>query len=208
MNDFESLLENINQHLSSSRQNWLFGAGISCDANIPLMYPLTKRVGNIIMSNDNTRDKEIFGALISDLDEVSSHIEHYLSHLGDLIALADRSKDNCAFIKTQSFTQIELRSLHSAIVKAIGETVRYGYKNNDTEIIGKLEKPIIDITGHINFTKALFRTRENLRSRSNIAFFTTNYDTLLEDAMALEGVTVTDGFSGGAMGYWNPIETE
>ena len=206
MNDFESLVETLNQHLSSNRQSWLFGAGISCDANIPLMHPLTNRVKAIITDGGSTKNKKIYESLSADLDETTAHIEHYLSHLGDLIALAERSKDKCASINGEKFNQEELVDLHSAVVNAIGKTVRYGYKKNDdgTEEIGRLDKPLVEITSHINFLKALFRTRENLKSRSKITFFTTNYDTLLEDAMALEKIMVVDGFSGGAMGYWNP----
>ena len=204
MNNFESLVENLNQHLSSNRQSWLFGAGISCNANIPLMSPLTDRVKIIITEADNDKNKEIYESLSSNLD-TDAHVEHYLSHLGDLIALAERSKDKCASINNKNFNQQELRSLHSAIVEAIGITVRYGYKKNGAdEVIGSLDKPIVDIDSHINFLKALFRTRANLTSRSNITFFTINYDTLLEDAMTLEKIMVVDGFSGGAMGFWNP----
>lgn len=204
MNDFESLIENLNQHLSSNRQSWLFGAGISCDANIPLMVPLTARIKTIITEAGDDKNIEIYESLSSNL-ETDAHVEHYLSHLGDLIALAERSKDKRASINNENFSQQELRCLHSAIVEAIGITVRYGYKKNGAdETIGSLDKPIVDIASHMNFLKALFRMRENLTSRSNMTFFTTNYDTLLEDAMALEKNIVIDGFSGGAMGVWNP----
>ncbi|NOU23762.1 MAG: SIR2 family protein [Methyloglobulus sp.] len=205
MSDFESMVENLNQLLGSNNQSWLFGAGISCDANIPLMDQLTDRVKAIIHDAEtnsvNDKNKAIYESLGSDL-EADAHVEHYLSHLGDLIALAERSKDKNASINGSIYTQQELKVLHSAIVKAIGETVRYGYKNDGTT--GSLSEPIVVIDTHINFLKALFRTRVNLTSRSNITFFTTNYDTLLEDAMALEKIIVIDGFSGGAMGFWNP----
>ena len=180
MNDFESMVEILNQHLSSNKQSWLFGAGISCDANIPLMYPLTKRVKAIISGSDSdkSKNKEIYESLGTDLDETTAHIEHYLSHLGDLIALAERSKDKSASINSTKYNQQELRDLYLAIVKAIGETVRYGYKKIDdkTEEIGCLDTPLVEITSHISFLKALFRTRSNLISRSKITFFTTNYE--------------------------------
>ncbi len=206
MNDFENLVETLSQHIDADKQSWLFGAGISCDANIPLMYPLTTRVKEIIIQADNNNNKEIYGSLSANL-EANAHIEHYLSHLCDLIAIADRSKDKCASINGKNFSQQELRDLHSEIVQAIGKTVRYGYKKDgDDEIIGTLEQPIIDIATHVNFLKALFRAKENRESRSKIRFFTINYDTLIEDAMALEKIMVVDGFSGGAMGFWNPCD--
>ncbi len=84
MDDFEGKLENLKKHiLDAGRQNWLFGAGISLDAKIPLMYPLTKRVEKIIDGNNIESEKSILSALKHDLEK-DSHIEHYLSHLGDL----------------------------------------------------------------------------------------------------------------------------
>ena len=36
-----------------------------------------------------------------------------------------------------------------------------------------------------------------------VDYFTLNYDTLLEDALALECVQFADGFAGGSTGWWN-----
>lgn len=204
MLDFETLVEEVKKHLDSPRQNWLLGAGISYKSNIPLMFPLTDRVEAIIESSTNEKDKEIYRTLTADLDE-DCHIEHYLSHLGDLIALADRSKDKSAKICDKKFSTKELREMHRAIIAAIGITVRYGYvkKEGEDPIIGSPESPIVDISHHLDFVRALFRNRANLESRSRLSFFTTNYDTLLEDALAIEKKIVIDGFSGGAVGFWN-----
>jgi hypothetical protein len=89
--DFESIIEELKKQLDSSRQNWLFGAGISYKSNIPLMYSLTDRVKNKVVDSKNSKDIEIYTLLTTELQE-NSHIEHYLSHIGDLIALADRAK--------------------------------------------------------------------------------------------------------------------
>jgi hypothetical protein len=201
--DFESITEELRKQLDSSRQNWLFGAGISYKSNIPLMYILTARVKNIIIASKNARDIEIYNLLTSELQN-KSHIEHYLSHIGDLIALADRSKTQSATIGTKNFSKEELLKLHRAIIAAIGETVRYGYSNDSTEIIGDFSNPIVEIEHHIKFVQAISSNRSNLLSRSKLTFFSTNYDTLLEDALGLEKFTVVDGFSGGAIAYWNP----
>lgn len=37
-------LAQLDNLLGASNQSWLFGAGISLDAGIPLMWPLTERV--------------------------------------------------------------------------------------------------------------------------------------------------------------------
>jgi len=201
--DFELTTEELRKQLDSSRQNWLFGAGISFKSNIPLMYPLTARVKNIIVASKNDKDIEIYNLLTAELQD-KSHIEHYLSQLGDLIALADRSKSQSASVESKSFTKDELLNLHRSIIAAIGETVRYGYSNDGTEIIGDFSNPIVEIDYHTKFVQAIYSNRSNLLSRSKLTFFSTNYDTLLEDALGLEKFTVVDGFSGGAIAYWNP----
>lgn len=202
MDEFEEQLESLRQHiLDASCQSWMFGAGISYDANIPLMYPLTNRVDQLIDTNGNDEDKNIISALKEELN-VGFHVEHYLSHLGDLIALSERAKTNSSSVNGVSFTTEHLVHCYREIIKAIGITVRYGYI--DDENIGTPEKPIVDIATHIRFVSELFKKKVNLERRSSVTFFTTNYDTLLEDALALNKIGVVDGFSGGAMAFWNP----
>tara|TARA_R110000868_G_scaffold144959_1_gene364447 strand:- start:7275 stop:8480 length:1206 start_codon:yes stop_codon:yes gene_type:complete len=198
---FENLVDEIRKHLDSSRQNWLVGAGISCNSKIPLMQSLTKRIYDII-NEDSTppEQREIYKSLSENLPS-TAHVEHYLSHLGDLIALAQRAKDNKATINNKSYSGDELRALHCSIVKAIGNTVRYGYADEE---VGDLSKPIVEVKHHVKFISALFKNRENLLDRSQLNFFTTNYDTLLEDALSLSRYKVVDGFSGGAVGFWSP----
>ena len=204
LHDFESITEELRKQLDSSRQNWLFGAGISFKSNIPLMYPLTNRVKKIIEESKHPKDNEIYGLLTRELEE-KSHIEHYLSHIGDLIALADRSKTKTATVEKASFSKQELLNLHRSIISAIGETVRYGYSTDGkVENIGDSVNPIVEIEHHIKFVQAIYSNRANLTSRSKLTFFSTNYDTLLEDALGLERLTVVDGFSGGSIAYWNP----
>lgn len=201
---FEKMAEELRKQLDTSRQYWLFGAGISCLSNIPLMYSLTERIESIITESRDKKNNEIFNDLKSELDE-SSHIEHYLSHLGDLMALANRAKSKSTKLSDHSFTYDELEKLYTSIIKEIGEIIRYGYsKKEGKEEIGTCSEPIVQIEYHLNFVKAIFSNRSNLLSRSKIVFFTTNYDTLLEDALGLEKHDVVDGFSGGAVGFWNP----
>jgi hypothetical protein len=88
----------------------------------------------------------------------------------------------------------------------IAVTVRYGYRsayNNDPEQIGTYEAPIVDVDAHVKFVRQVFGGRINLEPRSQVGFITTNYDTLLEDALAIERRVALDGFSGGAIAYWD-----
>lgn len=208
MEEFDNRLENLKQLLSSqSRQNWLFGAGISFGSKIPLMYPLTSRVEEIVEGEADDKEKEILAALKSDLSD-DSHVEHYLSHLGDLLAISERSRGNAAYIGGNSYTSEQLKQLYLKIVEAIGEIVRYGYvaanaEQGVEEEIGKAECPIVEIRPHYEFIEALLINQSNLERRSTTTFFTTNYDTLLEDALALHKKIVCDGFSGGSIGFWN-----
>ena len=44
----KEVLQEVQALLECSNQNWLFGAGISCNSNIPLMYQLTTRIEKLI----------------------------------------------------------------------------------------------------------------------------------------------------------------
>ncbi len=120
MNNFESMVETLNQLLESNKESWLLGAGISCDANIPLMDSLTKRVKTILTEADIGKNKKIYESLGANLD-TTAHIEHYLSHLGDLIALAERSKDKCSSINGETYSIFILNQLLSYIELAPGQ---------------------------------------------------------------------------------------
>ena len=68
------------------------------------------------------------------------------------------------------------------------------------------EDPILCIDHHVSFINVLFgllRAGRELRVQP-IEFFTTNYDTLIEDALAFQAVPYTDGFCGGAVAHWDP----
>jgi hypothetical protein len=198
--DYLAQLDNL---LSASHQSWLLGAGISRDAGIPLMWPLTDRVFAIAKKNDLKVLKHIKEQLTSD-----SHIEHVLSHIGDYRAIAIRSKDKTINFGKSKLTVEDLDALHQRILTSIAETIRWGYKpmSDDGEIseqIGTHENRIVNIDSHLAFVSALFnRSQAGVAERRRaVKLFTTNYDTLLEDALALGGFSYWDGFSGGAVAY-------
>lgn len=193
-------VEELQKLLEVSTQLWLLGAGASFDAKIPLMHPLTERVCS--------RLGEPFSNIVSTIiDELPTdhHIEHILSHIGDLIAITSRTKTKSTKIGALDVSLDELKKTHREIISAIATTIRYGYRealNGNPEEIGSLTEPIVEIEHHKNFVRQLFKARANLEGRSSISFLTTNYDTLLEDALALEQRQTIDGFVGGAIGYW------
>ena len=144
MEQFDELKEEIQKHLDCTYQNWFFGAGISCQSNIPLMIPLTKKIKEIIIETEN---KKIFLEIEKSLPD-GSHIEHYLSHIGDLLALIDRSKKESIKIDDFECTTKNLDELYKEIVSNIGQIMRYGLKDNK---VGNFNEPIIEIKYHREF---------------------------------------------------------
>ena len=54
-------LQQLDEFLSRPNQSWLLGAGISKDAGIPLMYPLTARVMDLAKGSEH---KPLLDALV------------------------------------------------------------------------------------------------------------------------------------------------
>ncbi|WP_454753907.1 SIR2 family protein [Cupriavidus necator] len=198
--------EHLRRLLDTARQYWLLGAGVSFESNIPLMYPLTTRVDNMLDGDP----KRLFAQIRDQLQE-NCHVEHVLSHLGDLIAIAARVRDGAAVVGEERWDLNGLKGAYRDIISHIGTTVRYGYRaanGTEPEECGEPGRSIVKLDAHLEFVRALFENRSNLEPRSNISFFTTNYDTLLEDALCLQKRIPIDGFEGSAIGYWNPLGSE
>ncbi len=192
----------IDQHLACPIGIWLLGAGSSASANIPLMFALTDRVVSLIKDHPLF---DIVTALLEGLPE-RSHIEHVLSHLGDYAAIAERSRRQAVQVGSRVCTAADLAELHSEIVKHIAETIRWGFRaasKTEEESCGKSGESIVKIDQHLAFVNALFGAAQaGVQDRRRaIHILTTNYDTLLEDALALAGIPYWDGFSGGAVAY-------
>ena len=203
------------KHLNSPKQTWLLGAGISFGANIPLMTPLTERVLHVARMNRMNEDEEakrVIDFIETDVDE-GANIEEFLTHLGDFISMASRARSGSIMIDNQSVPKDTLIRIHSTLLEIISDTVRWGYsapvvgdngKIIKDELIGEPENTIVVIDEHLAFINAVFHaTRAGLEDiRSPVEFFTTNYDTLLEDALALSQISYQDGFAGGGVAFW------
>ena len=204
----------IDELLNLPRQIWLLGAGISKDAGVPLMYDLTGRVEALLVSQDSelgnidtVRSALLYEKIGSELPD-SAHVEHVLSQLGDLICLAERKKKKTVILDGETITADELREAHHHIQLAIRYTVEYGYipaTKDQAERVGCPDTPIVDRQNHDVFVKSLFQDRRaGLDQNPPVHFVTTNYDTLLEDALAHAHIGYIDGFAGGATGFWDP----
>jgi hypothetical protein len=202
----KDILGQLDNLLGASNQSWLFGAGISLDAGIPLMWPLTERVFRKARDEGEPSDMNVLEFVKDQLTD-DSHIEHILSHLGDHRTIAERSKDKNIAFGAVTLSVDDLDALHQRILAWIAETIRWGYKpakaGGAAEEIGTREEPIVVIEHHSAFVSALFnRNQAGIAERRRaVRLFTTNYDTLIEDALALGGFSYWDGFSGGAVAY-------
>ncbi len=203
-------LNQVDELLATNHLSWLLGAGTCVDANIPLMIPLTSRIFAICESQrrkDRGRAARILQAIQDELGE-KAHIEHILNQMGDYIAMAERRKDNRVKIGRlrSQVTPAELKLLHTTVQRWIADTIRWGYvppSQDRDEQIGEKGSSIVDKSIHEEFVKALFdRGQAGIENRRvPVQFFTTNYDTLLEDSLALCRLSYWDGFSGGAVAF-------
>lgn len=195
-------LEQLDRHLASPCLVWLLGAGISYSARIPLMYPLTARINAMAVGSPH---EPLIKVVLAELPD-GSHIEHLLSHLADYTALAERSRTTSAQIGAVTYSHKQLTDAHEAILSWIATTIRWGYipaAGEKAEDIGTTTNALTRIDEHSAFIGALFNTAQaGLQYRRRpVRIFTTNYDTLIEDAVALAQIPYWDGFSGGAVAF-------
>ena len=215
MADAADIAEQFGRHLNSPIQTWLLGAGVSFSSNIPMMGPLTERVLEVAEKerlSENENSLRIISFIRDDVVE-DANIEGFLTHLADFISMAGRSRTNCVSMNGAPVTKEALVSVHLTLLQIMAEIVRWGYRvpicrNNgevgEEALIGKRGECIVKIDEHQKFIQAIFDSgRAGLETlRTPIEFFTTNYDTLLEDALALHQIDYQDGFSGGGVGFW------
>ena len=220
----ENIVEDLAQLSSHGHQMWLLGAGASVESNLPLVSGLTSRVRTILgetpfatEAHQGTMIGHLIEGLRSDIGPQAT-IEEVLDHLADHLSIARRSAEQTAPMKvlapegepqTETFTFLELQTVHQDILETIRDTLRWGYVHSDNpreSTEGTPEEPILRIDHHVSFIDVLFgvlRAGRELRVQP-IEFFTTNYDTLIEDALALRAVPYSDGFCGGAVAHWDP----
>ena len=159
---------------------------------------------------------ELFQGLRADIGD-TANIEDVLDHLSDHLSIAHRSANESAMVnilppeadaRHEEFSYKELGFVRTRILETIRDTLRWGYVHSDSsETIkaGSPEEPILCIDHHESFVDVLFTVLRAGRERrvQPIEVFTTNYDTLIEDALALKAIAYHDGFRGDAVAYWD-----
>lgn len=191
---FTDAVNKFEELMTQSGRAFLLGAGCSKCAGLPLTVELTQKA--LKSKKLNTGSKEILAAMESNFSGAEMpNIEDYLSELVDLLAITDRRVARNAThqevtIGSKNYSSTALRDAAEQIKQAIAEVI-------DTPA---------EIETHWNFIKAVHRP---LRPGKNIDtqrvdYLILNYDTLIEDALALEKISYTDGMEGGVTGWWEP----
>ena len=227
----EDLIEDLSKLFSHGQQMWLLGAGASFESNLPLVKGLTERVRHKLSETPFEGDEHpdttighVIEGLRADISP-SATIEDILDHLADHLSMARRSASNMALVhvlapgapeaeaRTEKFKFEELEIVRTRILEVIRDALRWGYVHADNPAKikeGSADAPILRIDHHEKFLDVLFtelRAGRQLRVQP-IEFFTTNYDTLIEDALSLKQVAYSDGFRGGAVAYWDPSKND
>jgi hypothetical protein len=194
---FKDPIEQLKQLLSRGGQSFLLGAGCSRCADLPLTYELTDQVLKNKKLSSST--KKILKFLVLEFEgsdtegAVISTIEDYMSDLIDLLSIAQRRHDcrvaNCRLKLDKEYSLEDLRKALEEIKNAIADCI-----NKEVEL-----------STHRDFIRAVHGMSQLGKPLNSPAvnYFILNYDTLIEDSLALERVPYVDGFSGGATGWWD-----
>ena len=191
---FSEAIQKLDDLLAQGRRAFLIGAGCSKCAGLPLTSELTPKVLDHPSLNPTTRDILI---LIKDLfsDDSTANLEDYLSELIDLLAIAQRrgmrgAKQFKINVGTSEYSENDLRNAVEEIKKAVA----------------KIISQKVSIETHRAFVAAVHRPLRvgKVSSVQGVDYLVLNYDTAIEDSLALERIPFSDGIDGGVTGWWNP----
>ena len=191
---FSDVVEKFEELLVQGAPAFLIGAGCSRCAGLPLTAELTR----IAMDSENLDEtsKAILAGIQILFDSATiSNIEDYLSELVDLIAIAERRTERGVpqaqmTIADRPYSVMQLRTAAKQIKESILNAV-------DKEV---------EVETHRKFIRAVHRPVRvgKATTGSVVDYLVLNYDTVIEDALAIERVTFSDGIEGGVTGWWNP----
>jgi hypothetical protein len=191
---FSEAVAKFEELLVQSGRAFLMGAGCSKCAGLPLTSELTNQAlgsGEL----DDTSKAILTAVKGSFAGAGNAHIEDYLSELIDLLAIAERRADRGATRKAvrlgdADYSGEQLRAAADQIKRAIAEAI-------ETKV---------SIEVHRAFVAAVHRPLRVGKSAPGqvVDYLVLNYDTAIEDALALERVPFSDGIDGGVTGWWNP----
>ena len=173
---------------------FLIGAGCSKCAGLPLTTELT----DLVLDDDNldSISKEILSAVKAMFSAASdSNIEDYLSEIVDLLAITDRRtergvQNSTVDLSHSQYTAEQLRTASNQIKQAIA---------------GAIDRKV-SIATHRDFVTSVHKpTRVGRPAPTRpVDYLVLNYDTIIEDALALGNIPYADGLHGGSTAWWEP----
>ena len=173
---------------------FLIGAGCSMCAGLPLTKELTDKV--LGDAEVDCLSKNILASVRDIFSEAAdAHIEDYLSEIVDLLAITDRRAErgvnnNAVAVKDAQYTSVDLRKASNQIKRSIARAIQVK----------------VNISTHQAFVASVHRPVRVGRptSAQPVDYLVLNYDTIIEDALALGHIPYADGLYGGATGWWDP----
>ena len=191
--NFTAALNDFDELLTQSGKAFLLGAGCSKCAGVPLTAELTAKTLESELLNPTT--KEILVS-IEKLFEgaVGANIEDYLSELVDLVAIAERRGARGATIDTASLNGVDYSA--TSLKDAVDQIKKAIVKVIDVEV---------DLEVHWKFIQAVHRPSRPGRTVTArpVDYLVLNYDTLIENALAIEKLYYADGMNGGNSAWWD-----
>ncbi len=194
--DYNEEVQSLNDLVVQGDCMFLIGAGCSKVADLPLMSELTVKV--LQDPKLGKKSKKILEHVLAQFPKAPTvNIEDYLSEIVDYLSIVTRRKNKGIdapelSLNGQTLNMNELTEVLENIKVIIANTIKEAQKE-------------ANITVHRRFVKAVHRiSRPGLLSKEKIiTYLNLNYDTLLEDALAIEKIPFYDGIDGGASGWWN-----
>ena len=182
---------------TNSAMTFLLGAGCSKCAGLPLTEELT----TVVLSGEmlDEESKAILNAIQSEFRQGSkANIEDYLSELIDFSTIADRRaqrgsgegtitlgrREYCPSKLSTAIEQIKL-----AVAKCIDKKFDIQTLETHRDFVTLIHQPV--------------RVGRGPHERP-ASYVVLNYDTLIEDALALQKIPYSDGIDGGVTGWWSP----
>ena len=176
--------------------HFLIGAGCSKCVGLPLTEELYSEVlsGEVLDGESKTILSEIqqqFG------DGSDVNIEDYLSDLIDFFTIAERraergKSDSTVTLGAKRYTPSKLKKaidqIKQAVASIIDRKIDLQRLQTHRDFVSSVHQPVRVGRG------------PTFRSASYVVL---NYDTLIEDSLALEKIPYSDGIDGGATGWWN-----
>lgn len=190
------VVDQLRELLSQGKRLFLLGAGCSVSANLPDTATLTKSVLGCTKLSDDCRN--ILTSVSGNFkDAKSANIEDFLSEIIDHLAISVHRKE-----KEASKTTVAIGGMEYST-----EQIELSLNDIKKTLTALLTDQEVNLEHYRKFVRSIHDTLQSGKSERgrSVDYFSLNYDTLLEDALALERKAYCDGFRGGPTGWWDQL---